>query len=67
MSGTLQPQRDDDPLVSTGTGGDLILPPLSIDPQLGIDVVLGGKDFLIVARACGAARMKVASADPLSS
>ncbi|HXB75752.1 MAG TPA: hypothetical protein VNY05_46400 [Candidatus Acidoferrales bacterium] len=54
-------------LVSQGTGSDLVLPLLSIDPQLGPDAVCDEATFLAVARASAAVRVKMTSTDPLSS
>ena len=54
-------------LVCQGKGSDLVLPLLSIDPQLGPDAVCDEAAFLAVARASAAARVSLTSSDPLSS
>jgi hypothetical protein len=54
-------------LVCEGKGSDLVLPLVSIDPQLGIDAVCDEATFLDIARASAAARVRMTSTDPLSS
>jgi hypothetical protein len=54
-------------LVSTGKGSDLVMPLVSIDPQLGLDAVCDEATFLAIARAGAAARVQMTSTDPLSS
>jgi hypothetical protein len=54
-------------LVCKGKGGDLVLPLVSIDPQLGLDAVCDEATFLAIARASAAARVRMTSTDPLSS
>jgi hypothetical protein len=54
-------------LVSQTRGADIVLPLVSIDPQLGSDTVFDEAAFLTIARACAAARVKLTSNDPLSS
>lgn len=54
-------------LVCEGKGSDIILPLVSIDPQLGLDAVLDEAAFLAIARPSAAARASVTSEDPLSS
>jgi hypothetical protein len=54
-------------LVCQGIGSDLVLPLLSIDPQLGPDAVCDEATFLALARASAAARVGMTSTDPLSS
>ena len=54
-------------LVCEGKGSGIVLPLISIDPQLGIDAVLGEAAFLAIVRPSAAARVSKTSADPLSS
>ncbi|MCX6624930.1 MAG: hypothetical protein NTY38_28490 [Acidobacteria bacterium] len=54
-------------LVSTGKGPDIVLPLVSIDPQLGSGEVCDEAVFLVIARAAAVARIRVTSTDPLSS
>jgi len=54
-------------LVCKGEDGDLVLPLISIDPQLGFDAVCDEATFLAIARASAAARVRMTSTDPLSS
>jgi hypothetical protein len=54
-------------LVSLGKGSDIVLPLVSIDPQLGLGAVCDGAAFLAIARAGAIARIRMTSTDPLSS
>src|SRR4051794_40021944 len=54
-------------LVSKGQGSDMVLPLVSSDPQFGRDAVCDEPTFLAIARDNAAARIRLASADPLSS
>ncbi len=54
-------------LVSQTPGNDIVLPLVSIDPQLGVDAVCNEASFLAIASAIAAARIKMTSMDPLSS
>jgi hypothetical protein len=54
-------------LVGRAKGSDIVLPLLSIDPQLGLDSVLDEPAFLAIARPGAATRAGLASSDPLSS
>jgi hypothetical protein len=54
-------------LVSKGKGSDLVMPLVSIDPQLGFDAVCDEATFLAIARPSALARVQLTSTDPLSS
>jgi hypothetical protein len=53
--------------VQNQSGGDLVLPLISIDAQFSLGAVFDEAAFLAIARASAAARLKKASTDPLSS
>jgi hypothetical protein len=54
-------------LVCEGKGSDIVLPLVSIDPQLGVDAVLDEAAFLAVASPSAAVRASATRGDPLSS
>ena len=54
-------------LVCQGKGGDLVMPLISMDPQLGPETVFEEAAFLAIARASAATRVGMTSTDPLSS
>ncbi len=53
-------------LVCEEKGSDIVLPLISLDPQLGVDAVLNETAFLTIAQPSAAARASVTSEDPLS-
>ena len=54
-------------LATEAPGGDLVLPVFCVDPSLEKSGVLTAEAFLKKARRVAAARLKIASSDPLSS
>jgi len=54
-------------LVCKGKNYDYVLPLVSVDPQLDVNAVCDAPTFLGIASATAAARVKMTSADPLSS
>lgn len=54
-------------LVPAANAPAIILPLLSIEPEMGADTVLEEAAFLAIASASAAARIKLTSIDPLSS